>query len=232
VRRDAPAACEITYTVKDANGDTPYTSVLQFAEYVQLKDGKPVAQWASKGSHMLEKCTEADVYRKAFPQDFAGLSLDDAMPPAEPGPQNGGRVTAADIRGRTRPVARAEIVRDTPDPSHAGVPQAPAAASPPTPPADPAGEAQHEPDARAPARASSGQVGIIQKLWRDLGYDDSDPEQRQERLVFTAQLASLDGDLETTKDLTEAQAALVRERLKTCKTRADVIELIHGGGNA
>ena len=58
--------------MKDGNGDTPYTSVLQFAEYVQTKDGRAVAQWATKPAHMLEKCTEADVYRKAFPQDFAG----------------------------------------------------------------------------------------------------------------------------------------------------------------
>ena len=223
VRRDAPAACEITYTVIDANGETPYTSVLQFAEYVQLKDGKPIAQWATKGSHMLEKCTEADVYRKAFPQDFAGVSLDDAMPPADDIPAApAGRVTAADIRGRTRPLARAEIVRDTPIDASPAEPQTPAA--------DTAGEAQHEQEAPPPARATGGQVGILQSLWRGLGYDDSDPAQREERLTFTARLAGLD-ELATTSDLTQDQATHVREQLKPCKTRADVVELITGGGN-
>ena len=52
---------------------------------------------------MLEKCTEADVYRKAFPQDFSGIYLDDAMPQDTP-PADGapdarprGRVTAGEI---------------------------------------------------------------------------------------------------------------------------------------
>jgi phage recombination protein Bet len=101
-----PVACEVTYTVRDGNGvETPYTSVLRFLEYQQHnKDGKAMAQWApdQKPVHMLEKCCEADVYNKAFPQDFAGVYLDDAMPPPEPVteaplPQ---RVTAAEIRQR------------------------------------------------------------------------------------------------------------------------------------
>lgn len=79
VRREPPVACEITYTAIDAAGnETPYTSVLRYAEYCQVRDGKPVAQWAMKPAHMLEKCVEADVYRKAFPQDFSGLELEGA----------------------------------------------------------------------------------------------------------------------------------------------------------
>lgn len=74
-----PVACEITYTAIDAAGnETPYTSVLRYAEYCQVRDGKPVAQWAMKPAHMLEKCVEADVYRKAFPQDFSGIELEGA----------------------------------------------------------------------------------------------------------------------------------------------------------
>jgi phage recombination protein Bet len=57
VQQRPPAACEITYTVRDRDGgETPYTSVLRFSEYVQLKDGNPIAQWATKPAHMLEKC--------------------------------------------------------------------------------------------------------------------------------------------------------------------------------
>jgi recombination protein RecT len=133
-------------------------------------------------------------------------------------------------RGPDTEIHDAEIVDDPTDASPAGEPQSPDAAVPPTPPADPAGEAQHEPDARPPAKASTGQVGIIQSLWRGLGYDDADPAEREERLVFTAQLAGLD-ELATTSDLTQDQAARVREALKPCKTRADVVELITGGGN-
>lgn len=100
VRRDPPVACEITYTAIDAAGNrAPYTSVLRFVEYCQYKDGKPVSQWAVKPAHMLEKCVEADVYRKAFPQDFSGLDLEgtaagDGGGPGEPRR----RPTAAQIR--------------------------------------------------------------------------------------------------------------------------------------
>jgi phage recombination protein Bet len=120
VQRLPPVACEITYTVRDANGtETPYTSILRFAEYVQMKDGKAIAQWApdAKPVHMLEKCTEADVYRKAFPQDFAGVQLDDAMPLPDPdAPQAAAerpRVTADQARARAQQV-RATVVKDPP----------------------------------------------------------------------------------------------------------------------
>lgn len=116
-RRDMPVACEVTYTVRDRNGvETPYTSVLRFLEYQQHnKDGKAMAQWApdQKPVHMLEKCTEADVYNKAFPTDFAGVYLDDAMPPAEPvteAPAAPPRVTAAEIRERRPQRATATVV--------------------------------------------------------------------------------------------------------------------------
>lgn len=145
-RPEAPAACEITYTVKDANGETPYTSVLRYSEYVQLKDNKPIAQWASKPAHMLEKCTEADVYRKAFPQDFSGVYLDDAMPAPDPDappvqpPQQRQRLTDGQIRERRQALtATAETV--TPDPSPAPAAPAAAAPAPPPPSAQGAGEA-------------------------------------------------------------------------------------------
>ena len=53
-----PVACEITYTVRDRDGnETPYTSVLRFTEYAQVNgDGNLIAQWKDKPAHMLEKC--------------------------------------------------------------------------------------------------------------------------------------------------------------------------------
>ena len=153
VQSGPPVACEVTYTVRDRNGvETPYTSILRFGEYVQLnKDDKPIAQWAVKEVHMLEKCTEADVYRKAFPQDFSGIYLDDAMPapdpdapPVQPERQ---RVTAEQLRQHRPPRVTATIVAGTPDPSspaHAAPPAAPA-----TPPA-PQGAGEEAPAATRP----------------------------------------------------------------------------------
>ena len=213
VRRDPPAACEITYTVRDANGETPYTSVLQFAEYVQLKDGRPIAQWATKGSHMLEKCTEADVYRKAFPQDFAGIILEDAMPPAEdpPAPMNM-RVTAADIRGRTRPQAHAEIVA-TPDASPAAA-QSPAA-PPPTPPADAAGEAP-------PERCSSGQRSIVERHLNRLGIE-TPADQLDALKALTGR------EIGGVADLTPEEAQDASWRMKPCDTREQLAALLATG---
>jgi phage recombination protein Bet len=180
VRPDPPAACEITYTVRDATGETPYTSVLQFDGYVQTKDGRPVAQWATKGPHMLEKCTEADVYRKAFPQDFAGISLDDAMPPPDeaPAPANG-RVTAADIQGRTRPQVRGQIMHGPPDAS-------PAETAPFAPPAEPAGEAPTPPDENEPVPTNGD--AATSATGPGNGGASSDPD---EPLVTAGQLTAI-----------------------------------------
>ena len=145
-----PAAVEMTYTVRDRNGtETPYTSVLRYSEYVQTRDDNgsrvPVAQWAVKPVHMLEKCTEADVYRKAFPQDYSGVELDDAMAPAG---DAAGAVAerhappVGDLRQRAAAqTVKAEVVT-SPSPAAAGTP--PADAHPRTADAHPeqaAGEA-------------------------------------------------------------------------------------------
>ncbi|HUC63307.1 MAG TPA: recombinase RecT, partial [Alphaproteobacteria bacterium] len=127
VQQRPPIAVEVTYTVRDRNGvETPYTSVLRYDEYVQTKKvtqngaeiAIPIAQWATKGVHMTEKCTEADVYRKTFPQDYAGIELTDAMPPAEhyddEPVQQRQRVTAEQARNRAPQRATAEVVSVTP----------------------------------------------------------------------------------------------------------------------
>lgn len=144
-QRLPPVAVEMTYTVREATGETPYTSILRFTEYAQYKDEKLTGQWASKGVHMLEKCTEADVYRKAFPQDFSGVQLDDAMPapdpdapPAQPQRQ---RVTAEQARQRASQ-AIATVVTTPEGPSPAGT--EPPVSAPPAAGEQPAGEATIE----------------------------------------------------------------------------------------
>jgi phage recombination protein Bet len=94
---EPPAACRVVVLVDGRR----FPSVLKFSEYCQYsRDGnKPVAQWASKPAHMIEKCAEANGLRRAFPNDMAGIRLEDEMPPAE---VNGtapprGRVTVAEV---------------------------------------------------------------------------------------------------------------------------------------
>ena len=210
-----PVACEITYTVRDRDGgETPYTSVLRFAEYVQTKDGNPIAQWATKPAHMLEKCTEADVYRKAFPQDFSGMYLDDTMP--QDTPQDGGPVNGGRARGR---VTTAEVIERGPERSAAAVPdEAPASG--------PAAAAEPE-DGPAPARASSGQLSMLGQRLSKLGVMD------ENRLSTLEKLAGR--DLEAAGDLTQDEAAHIRGLLDRCTDdkgkpdRGALVELLATG---
>ena len=180
VRPDPPAACELTYTVRDSDGaETPYTSVLQFREYAQTgSDGSLIAQWASKKSHMLEKCTEADVYRKAFPQDFSGIYLDDAMPQDTP-PADGaaggrprGRVTAGEVMDR-RPAAeddtRSQHHGADPAPEAAGRASSPGAQPPPP---------QDGPPEDQPGSVSPAQLTKLHTVLTGLGFTGEDREQK------------------------------------------------------
>lgn len=176
-RADTPAACEITYTLIEwdqhvsAYRETPYTSILRFDEYAQ--SGKNdngtrylTGQWATKGSHMLEKCTEADVYRKAFPQDFSGVQLDDAMPVADAAPEPEHQAPpVTDLRQRAAAqTVKAEVVE--PRPTGA----ADAAASEPTP--APVSAETAPPASPAPSsRAYAQDLEVIAGKTADLGLD-------------------------------------------------------------
>ena len=142
-----PVIVKMTYTVRDRNGiETPYVSKLRFDEYRQTRkenrDGTEVqvlsGQWATKPVHMLEKCTEADVYRKAFPQDFSGIHLDDTMPLPDPDDVPAQRQPAPQV-GDLRQRAAAQTVTATviTDPSPAATePPVSGPAASPTPTAE------------------------------------------------------------------------------------------------
>jgi phage recombination protein Bet len=255
-RAEPPAAVEVTYTVRDRNGiKTPYTSVLRFTEYVQTKEinGKKVAiaQWAVKPVHMLEKCTEADVYRKAFPQDYSGVYLDDAMPVPDPdAPQAAEpvqRVTAEQIRARKPQPTTATVVAEDSSPAPAAPAAATAAPAPqqgagedPTQAASSSADAGQSPQKSAPSsptspahsasarKAQPGQVGLIQQHFKRLEYSDS-AEDRVSRLSATATLAGYDGDLLTTSDLNAIQAAQALRQLERCRDTQSLLDLLQAG---
>jgi len=172
-----PVAVEMTFTVRDRNGiETPYTSILRFSEYAQTrKDGDQQVlsgQWATKPTHMLEKCVEADVYRKAFPQDFSGVQLDDAMPPAKD-PEDmtdeeldaaaravgwRPRVTAAQARERRTQSVASEVVDVTPNAASGDTDPAPApeaAQAPEDPTTSGASSSAHAPASASPQRTAA-----------------------------------------------------------------------------
>jgi phage recombination protein Bet len=80
----------------------PFTAVALFDEYKQTKrDGGLTQMWAQRPAGQIAKCAEALAWRMAFPQDLAGLYVDDEMHQAdtrtEPDRPASQRVTAADI---------------------------------------------------------------------------------------------------------------------------------------
>lgn len=216
----APAACNVT-VVKDGRR---FPGVVRTASYAATnKQGDMIAQWKTQPDHMIEKCAEAFALRRAFPHDLGGVALDDEMPQPEHAPaQNGGRVTAAEITSR----------RDKrPQNASPAGPQA-AAADSPTPPAeapaaDPAGEAQDEPEP-PPAKASSGQLGILRGQLEKVGYNLDSPDDRQAALRVTAILAQVD-DLGDLKELDQDQAARAVRWLRKCDDGA-ALELMLAEG--
>jgi hypothetical protein len=228
-----PVGCEITYIVRELTAvgtiETPYTSYLRFTEYAQYKnDGKLTQKWSQSPAHMLEKCTEADTYRKAFPQDFSGVDLSDApsapdedAPPAQPQRQ---RVTAEQARVRAPQTVTAEVV--TPGVPPADEQPPPPAAEPVAPAGDPAG------GTRKPQPASTGQVGMIRKRFTELYPGEESEQDRWERLAQTARLAGIDAtvtSLGSTSELTGEQAVRVRKALDKVSSAAELEALIASG---
>lgn len=116
-----PVACKVVVVLSDGRR---FPSVLKFSEYAQTNSqGKLTGKWATAGSHQIEKCCEADAYRRAFPQDYSGVDLEDAMPAPDPDappvtvqPQQPARPSGAEIRAdraqRQQPAAAAVPAAD------------------------------------------------------------------------------------------------------------------------
>jgi phage recombination protein Bet len=94
---EPPAGCNVTVT-KDGRR---FPGVIRFDSYAQrAKDsGDLTGQWKTQPDHMIEKCAEAFALRRAFPNDLAGVYLEDELPPQD-GPaviRSRGRVTVAEV---------------------------------------------------------------------------------------------------------------------------------------
>ena len=123
----------------------------------------------------------------------------------------------------------------TTDVSPAAAPSPPARTATPVPAA---GEAHHPGPAPAghpagrepaagpgPARASTGQAGIIHTHFGRLGFGD---DEREQRLVATAVIAGVES-VTSTKDLDEVQARRVMDTLSRCRDRDALIALLAAG---
>jgi len=119
------------------------------------------------------------------------------------------------------PVAHAAPATPPPAATAGGTPL------PPLPGEDesPAETASNEGAKQEPARASTGQVGIIRTHFTRLGFGD---DEREQRLAATAIIAGT-GAITSTKDLDEVQARAVMDTLSRCKDRDALIVLLAAG---
>jgi hypothetical protein len=146
-----------------------------------------------------------------------------AIEPPKPAPRTAQRRQARPAPAGPTAAAPANGSARTAAPATAGT--APADL-PPLPGEDdpPSDEAAKRED--QPSRCSSGQVGIIRSHFKRLGFEDHD---RDERLSYTAIIAGIDGEIGSTKELTEDQAKAVADTLSRCKDKERLILLVAGG---
>jgi phage recombination protein Bet len=101
--KNPPAAAKVSITV----GDSTFTAVALYHEYVQYKMGtEPNSMWSKMPANQLRKCAEAAAWRLAFPDDFSGLVLEDAVQVID---QDGKSVVQQRTGGRGNAAARAAL---------------------------------------------------------------------------------------------------------------------------
>lgn len=220
------------------NGEE-FEGVAHYDEFVQTNyNGEPNSMWAKMPRNQIAKCAEALAYRRAYPDDLAGLILEDAAQPTIIDGETGkvireGRPSRRPER--SAPVTMGEIFAEEvpvpqPDPQPAP-PEAPAGvedqdvapdAAPTTnptpaepPPAPAAKKAPAKKAAAKPPRDVSPRRAPLEKrLFALLGdakitKDDHD---REDRLAVYRSIVGRD-DVTSTNDLADDEVALVGDQL-------------------
>lgn len=173
----------------------PFTAVALFDEYKQTKrSGDLTSMWAQRPAGQLAKCAEALAWRMAFPQDLSGIYSDEEMAQAD-NPQH---VQAEVVRPTTGGL---EAALSDPDPD-------PGASTPAESPAvqEAAGEDEQSGSGSRPLtnRTAFGKAFYARLSARKF---DSD----QARLEYIVE--TIGRFIESTKEMTEAEAAKVLARM-------------------
>ena len=72
------------YGIKIVNGQSfEFSATAKFSEYAQYFSGKLGSMWEKMPETMLEKCAEAKMLRRGFPEELSGLYTDEEMQQAD-----------------------------------------------------------------------------------------------------------------------------------------------------
>ncbi|WP_051728004.1 recombinase RecT [Nocardia brasiliensis] len=104
--KNPPAAAKFTIF----RGGEAHVGVAMYSEFVQTNaDGSPNSMWRKMPANQTAKCAEAQAWRRAYPDDFAGVQLEDAVQainpdgsPVAPVHATAERVNAADVLAEGR----------------------------------------------------------------------------------------------------------------------------------
>lgn len=99
------------------NGE-PFEGIAHFDEFVQTfgNSGEPNSMWAKMPRNQIAKCAEALAWRRAYPDDFAGLILEDSAQPTVIDENGNVERRGGGARGRGATVTVDEILDVTPEP--------------------------------------------------------------------------------------------------------------------
>lgn len=163
----------------------PFPATALFDEYKQVKSsGDLTRMWATRPAGQLGKCAEALAWRKAFPQDLAGIYVDEEMGQAD----NPERVT--------------QQARSIDDDLQTSGPE-PAPAAPETGPVERPRDSG--PESPPLLNTSSRLAKAMYAAIRDAGIAEGD------RLTFVAEV--IGRDIGSTKEMTEDEAQKVLDHL-------------------
>ena len=201
------------------NGE-PFEGIAHYDEFVQTfgNGGEPNSMWAKMPRNQIAKCAEALAWRRAYPDDFAGLILEDSAQPTVID-QDGN----VERRGSRRPATTTTTVDEIfTEPTEA--PQdAEVVEQQPRPEVDdlPADNGVAPEPQTAPAPAKSARRKAAEKRVFTLIGDIKPPVDRDDRITIYRSILERD-EITSTDDLSDADLKKVGDKLYTWSDDGDL----------